>query len=97
MSRFDDEEFKQLELKVKFNVIPKTRLKKFNQLFLGYKNGLISSEPGKFVMTPLYGNHAEILYRMQPRADDVWLLTFPKCGNLIIEFQHINVHLVNPH
>ncbi|KAK4026522.1 hypothetical protein OUZ56_015517 [Daphnia magna] len=56
------------------------RLKKFNQLFAGYKTGLVKSEPGKFVMTTLYAKHAEILYRMEPRADDIWLLTFPKCG-----------------
>ena len=36
MSRFDDEKFKQLQLNVKFNIIPKTRLKKFGQLFTGY-------------------------------------------------------------
>nr|CAH0102991.1 unnamed protein product [Daphnia galeata] len=68
MSRFNDEKFKQLQLKVKFNAIPKTRLKKFNQHFNGYKNGLVRSEPGKFVMTPLYGSHAEKLYRMKPRS-----------------------------
>ena len=84
MSRFNDEKFKQLQLKVKFNAIPKTRLKKFNQHFNGYKNGLVRSEPGKFVMTPLYGSHAEKLYRMKPRSDDIWLLTFPKCGKYII-------------
>jgi estrone sulfotransferase len=84
MSRFNDEKFQQLQLKVKFNAIPKTRLKKFNQHFNGYKNGLVRSEPGKFVMTPLYGSHAEKLYRMKPRSDDIWLLTFPKCGKYII-------------
>jgi hypothetical protein len=84
MSRFNDEKFKQLQLKVKFNAIPKTRLKKFNQHFNGYKNGLVRSEPGKFVMTPLYGSHAEKLYRMKPRSDDIWLLTFPKCGKYTI-------------
>jgi hypothetical protein len=89
MSRYEDEKFKQLQLKVKFNAIPKTRLKKFNQHFNGYKNGLVRGEPGKFVMTPLYGSHAEKLYRMKPRNDDVWLLTFPKCGkyNPLIHYQ----------
>jgi hypothetical protein len=24
--------------------------------------------------------HAEKIYRMKPRSEDVWLLTFPKCG-----------------
>ncbi len=80
MSRFDDEKLKQLQLKVKFNVIPKTRLKHFSQQFAGYKAGLVKSEPGNFVMAPAYGNNAEKLYRLQPKKDDVWLLTFPKCG-----------------
>nr|CAH0102985.1 unnamed protein product [Daphnia galeata] len=80
MSRFDDENFKQLQLNVKFNVIPKTRLKKFGQLFTGYPMGLVKSEPGGFVMPPPYGENAEKIYRMKPRSDDVWLLTFPKCG-----------------
>jgi hypothetical protein len=84
MSRFDDEKFKQLQLKVKFNVIPKTRLKKFGKLFDGYPTGLVKSEPGGFVMPPTYGENAEKIYRMKPRTDDVWLLTFPKCG----KFKH---------
>ena len=41
----------QPQLKVKYNKIPKTRLKKFNQHLNGYKNGLVRGEPGKFVMT----------------------------------------------
>lgn len=86
MSHFDDEKFKQLELNVKFNVIPKTRLKEFIQQFNGYTTGLVRSDPGNFVMTPLYGKHAERLYRMQPRSDDIWLLTFPKCGKY--KFSH---------
>lgn len=80
MSRFDDEKFKQLQLNVKFNIIPKTRLKKFGKFFTGYPTGLVKSEPGGFVMPPPYGENAEKIYRMKPRSDDVWLLTFPKCG-----------------
>ena len=90
MSRFDDEKFKQLQLKVKFNAIPKTRLKKFNQLFNGYKNGLVCGDPGKFVMTPFYGSYAEKLYQLQPRSDDVWILTFPKCGKYLSYY--IEIH-----
>ena len=41
----DDEKFKQLQLNVKFNIIPKTRLKKFGQLLTGYPTGLVKSEP----------------------------------------------------
>lgn len=88
MSRFDDEKFKQLQLKVKFNVIPKTRLKTFSKLFTGYTLGLTKSEPGNFVMTPMYAENADKIYRMKPRSDDVWLLTFPKCGKLRQKFHY---------
>ena len=68
------------ELNVKFHIIPKSLSTPFSQHFPGYKTGLVCGEPGKFVMTPSYGSNAEILYRMQPRNDNVWILTFPKCG-----------------
>jgi hypothetical protein len=89
MSQLDDKKSKGLQLNVKFNVIPKTRSKEFTDLFNGYTKGLVRSEPGNFVMTPLYGKHADRLYRMEPRADDIWLLTFPKCGKFsLIIFIH---------
>lgn len=80
MSDFDDEHFKQLKLNVKFNVIPKTRLKAFTQLFAGFQSGLVRCEPGNQVLTPRLSENVEKIYRLEPREDDVWLLTFPKCG-----------------
>ncbi len=82
MSQFNEKRFMQPHLKIKFNIIPKTRLKRFSQKYPGYKTGLARSEPGKFVMTPLYGVNAEKIHRLQPRKDDIWLQTFPKCGRL---------------
>ncbi len=90
MSRYEDEKFKHPQLKVNFNDIPKTKLKEFQQLFNGYKNGLVCGDPGKFVMTPLYGSYAEKLYQLQPRSDDVWILTFPKCGKYLSYY--IEIH-----
>lgn len=34
-------------------------------------------------MSAAYGENAEKVYQFAPRADDVWLVTFPKCGNYI--------------
>lgn len=82
MSPIDDEKFKQPQLKEKFNVIPKTRLKKFTKHFTGYEGGLVRGERHKLVMTSIYGENAEKIYRLAPRSDDVWLVTFPKCGKL---------------
>nr|CAH0106923.1 unnamed protein product [Daphnia galeata] len=66
--------------KFEFHDIPTTQLEPFKQLFTGYDEGLVRMEPGGFVMPPSYARNAEKIYRMQPRSDDVWLLTFPKCG-----------------
>ncbi|KAI9563009.1 hypothetical protein GHT06_010465 [Daphnia sinensis] len=66
--------------KVQFHEIPKTLSESFKELFTGYDEGLVRSEPGGFVATPTYARNAEKIFRMQVRSDDVWLLTFPKCG-----------------
>lgn len=68
------------EFNVRFKEIPKSQTESFKELFTGYCEGLVKSEPGDLVVTPLYGKNAEKIFRMKPRADDVWLLTFPKCG-----------------
>jgi hypothetical protein len=45
--------------------------------------GLVKSEPGGTVMPTNYGkdSNAQIVYHFEPRKDDVWVVTFPKCGN----------------
>ncbi len=68
---------------VEFKEIPKSQTESFKELFTGYSEGLVKSEPGEFVMTPSYGRNAEKIFLMKPRADDVWLLTFPKCGKRV--------------
>ncbi|XP_057376595.1 sulfotransferase 1E1-like [Daphnia carinata] len=80
MSLSNGNNLKQLQLRVQFYSMPQNEWKKLRPHFPGYTSGLVRSEPGKFVMNPLYGFHAEKLYHMQPRSDDVWLLGFPKCG-----------------
>lgn len=73
----------QPELKIKFNIIPKTLTKPFSDIFGGYMEGLVKSEPGGTVMPTNYGkdNNAQIVYQFETRKDDVWVVTFPKCGN----------------
>ena len=80
---YRDEDIKPAEFKVKFHPIPKTNLKSFKQLFPAYEEGLMRSEPGGFVMLPHYCENAEKIFRIQPRKDDVWLITFPKCGKYL--------------
>ncbi len=68
------------QLNVNFQPIPKTQLESFKKVFTAYKDGLVRSDPGGFVMVPRYGANAERIYQIKPRRDDVWLLTFPKTG-----------------
>ena len=82
LNKFRDGEIKPPQLKVKFNAIPKTKLKSFTKLFPSYQDGLVKSEPGGFVIPPYYCENAERIYRIKPREDDVWLLTFPKSGTV---------------
>lgn len=82
-----------------FEPIPKTLTDDFQQLFTGYDGGLVRSKPGGLVATPAYAAHAESVYRMKPRSDDIWLVTFPKSGNLIsvlIDVQEVYKIMLNP-
>ena len=65
---------------VKFEVMPKTLANPFREHFTYYTEGLVRGVPGGFVLTPEYAKHAEQLRNFQPRSDDVWIVTYPKCG-----------------
>ena len=69
------------EWKVTFHSIGKSRNGNFEQHFSHYGEHEISkSKPSGFVLTEEYTLHAEKMFRFQPKGDDVWVLTFPKCG-----------------
>ena len=82
--KYRDGDVKPPQLKVKFNAIPKTKLKSFTKSFPSYDEGLVKSEPGGFVIPPYYCENAERIFRIKPRQDDIWLLTFPKSGFLYL-------------
>ena len=84
-------EDESLEFNVKFHPIEQTLSAPFTDHFTGYttrseddgslEGGLVRSDPGGFVLSAEYALHAEKLYRFQPRESDIWIATFPKCGN----------------
>ena len=66
---------------VKFELIPESISEEFCRLFTGYKGtGLSRSQPGGCVMGSNYGQHAKAIYDFKVRADDIWIVTMPKCG-----------------
>ncbi|XP_046451193.1 luciferin sulfotransferase-like isoform X2 [Daphnia pulex] len=67
--------------RVKFNLITQSKLAgPFTDHFPHYAGGVARSEPGGFVISQEFGHHAHEFFYFQPRKDDVWMLTFPKCG-----------------
>ncbi|XP_046447169.1 sulfotransferase 1 family member D1-like [Daphnia pulex] len=71
---------KKKRLNVEFKSMPESLEEQFLKDFPSYDEGLVRGEPGGFVLTPQYGEHAEELYNFHVRPDDIWVLSFPKSG-----------------
>lgn len=72
-------------LNVKFIPIPETLPEdgQFRQDFPSYTDGLVEASPGGYITTTqVFAENAENIYNLKPRPDDVFVLTFPKSGNL---------------
>lgn len=67
-------------LEVKFATVAGTLDDQFLKDFPCYMDGLVASSPGRYVTLPEYPKKAETVYNLIPRSDDVYILTFPKCG-----------------
>lgn len=70
-----------VEFKFQFYPMPDTKIPPFTEHFR-FPEGLARCEPGGFVLTEEFGRHAHELVNFKPRKDDVWVVTFPKCGNI---------------
>lgn len=80
---------------VKFEMMDQSLTDEFRAHFTHYLQGLVRGNPGGFVLTPEYARNADKLRSFQPKADDVWVITFPKCGNksLLFTFNHLHTDL----
>lgn len=65
---------------VQFELMEKSLTNSFQEHFTSYPEGLVRGQPGGFVCSQEYARHADELLNFQPRGDDVWIVTFPKCG-----------------
>ena len=70
------------EFKFEFVPIESTQSESFLKVFTGYyPDGLVKSDPDGFVTIPRVAVNADKFPRIEPRKDDIWLLTFPKTGS----------------
>ena len=67
---------------MKFDLVPETLESPFRDDFPGYTDGMVRGEPGRFFVAPPFGEHGEDIYNFPMKSDDVWIVTFPKCGKL---------------
>ena len=75
------QEVEKMASKFQFHSIPETRTAPFTDNF-NFSEGLARSEPGGFVLTPELGRHVDEFINFPLREDDVWVVTFLKCGKI---------------
>lgn len=46
-----------------------------------YSEGFVRSYPGALFMPAQFESVAKSIYNFEVREDDIWVITFPKCGN----------------
>ena len=67
-------------LNVQFRILDRSLDQDFLAVFPSYSEGLVRSDPGRVVASRQYAGMAEQIYKLGLRSDDVWVVTFPKCG-----------------
>ena len=68
------------EKPVQFSLLEKSLTREFRADFPNYPEGLVRGDPGGFVLTKNYAENVEKYIHFPMRPEDVWVVTFPKCG-----------------
>lgn len=72
---------KVAELTVRFPVVEKSLGDEFLTDFPSYVQGLVRGDPGGLILSKKYADNAEKYFNFPLRSEDVWVITYPKCGN----------------
>lgn len=75
---------KVAEVPVQFSVLEKSLSVEFLADFPSYVEGLVRGDPGGLILTKKYAENAEKYLNFPLRSEDVWIVTYPKCGNSYI-------------
>lgn len=54
---------------------------KFNKDMVSFKTGFVRVQPHNQVLPRCFLKHEKRIKEFQVRDDDVWVASFPKCGN----------------
>ena len=71
-----------VETSIQFSLIERSLSAEYLADFPYYVDGLARGEPDGFVLTPSYVAAADVFLNIPLRTSDVWVITFPKCGNI---------------
>ena len=77
---------KDAETPVRFSLLEKTLSADFLADFPNYVKGLVRGDPGGFLLTQKYADSVDDYINFPMQDEDVWVVTFPKCGNFKSKF-----------
>ncbi|TRY71899.1 hypothetical protein TCAL_16218 [Tigriopus californicus] len=66
--------------KFPFDFIPLRENAQIQKDFLGYTRGLVQCQPEGWIFGGFFTEHAERIYNMEVRDNDVWIVSYPKSG-----------------
>ena len=78
---------------VRFALIEKSLSAEFRADFPNYPEGLVRGDPGGFVLTQKYADNVDSILQFPMRSEDVWVVTFPKCGKLAVLLHSYSVNI----
>lgn len=77
------------ESQFKFTLVNESKLPPFTDHFPCYEEGLMRCEQNGFTLSAEFVRNLGEFRDFQLREDDVWVITFPKCGSYLFDFTKI--------